>query len=73
VRRASKGGRRERVATQLGKPRLYFGISKPSVDLIVELLHNLSRRGVWCADAKPITRLIARHELSHGLDVGQQF
>src|SRR5262249_19214940 len=51
---AEIGGReREHVATQVGKPRLHLGIGKPSVDLSVELVDDLGRRGLRCADAVP--------------------
>src|SRR5262249_36644828 len=67
------GGReREHGATEIGKPRLDLGISKASVDLLVELLDNLGRRGVWRAEAVPITRLVARQKLTHGRDVRQR-
>src|SRR5215471_10290400 len=43
---AKVGGRqRECVAAQVGKPRLELGIGKASVDLLVELLDDLGRRG----------------------------
>src|SRR5262245_491499 len=61
------GGReRERVATELGKPRLNLWISEASVDLLIELLDDLGRRGVWRADAEPITRLVARTQPRSG-------
>src|SRR5262245_39441128 len=67
---AKVGGReREHVATEVGKPRLDLGVGKASVDLLVELLDDLGRRGLRCADAGPITRLVARYELTHGRDV----
>src|SRR5262245_20712263 len=62
---AKVGGReREHVATQVGKARLDLGIGKTSVDLLVELLDDLGRRGLRCADAVPGARLVSRHELS---------
>ena len=58
---AKVGGRqRECVAAQVGKPRLELGIGKASVDLLVELLDDLGRRGLRCADAVPGARLVAR-------------
>src|SRR5258706_4130655 len=54
-------------------PRLDLGISKASVDLLVELVDYLGRRGVRCADAIPGARLISRHELSEGRNVRQRF
>src|SRR6266550_9494859 len=51
---AKLGGReREHVATQISKPRLDLRISKASVDLLVELVDDLGRRGPRCADAVP--------------------
>src|SRR5262249_18987336 len=47
---AEIGGReRGHVATQGGKPRRPLGIGKPSVDLSVELVDDLCRRGLRCA------------------------
>src|SRR5262249_7768242 len=66
-------GEREHVATEVGKPCLHLGISKASVDLLVELFDDLGRRSLWRAEAEPAARLIARHELTHGRDVRQQF
>src|ERR1700730_7720022 len=65
------GCEREHVATHIGKPRLDLGIGKASVDLLVELVDYLDRRGLRCADAIPGARLVARRELSHGGDVRQ--
>src|SRR6516162_2156751 len=50
-----------------------LGSARPAFDLLVELLDDLGRRGLRCADAEPIARLIARHELTHGRDAGQRF
>src|SRR5262245_46468855 len=53
------GGReRECVAAQVGKPRFELGIDKASVDLLVELLDDLGRSGLRCADAVPAARLV---------------
>jgi hypothetical protein len=49
---AKVGGReREHVATQVGKPRLDLRIGEASVDLSVELVDDLGRRGLRCAAA----------------------
>src|SRR5262249_59183696 len=61
-----------RCASQVGKPRLHLGITESRVDLLVELLDDLGRRSLWCADAEPITRLVVEHELTHGPDVRQR-
>src|SRR5438132_1452826 len=72
--KAAKVGRRHRHwrASQVSEPRLDLMIGESGVDLLVELLDDLGRRGLWCADAGPGARLVARHELSHGRDVGQR-
>src|SRR5215471_2267491 len=66
------GRKRERVATQIGKPRLVLRIGEASVDLLVELVDDLGGRCLRCANAVPAARLIAWQELSHGRDVGQR-
>src|SRR5262245_14576175 len=69
---AEVGGRTwKHSATKVGKPRLDFGIGKGSVDLLVELLDDLGRRGLRRADAEPSARLVARHELAHCRNVRQ--
>src|SRR5262245_58039359 len=68
------GGREgERGATEIGKARLDLGISKGRIDLLVEFLDDLGRRGFWCADAVPEARLISRHELSESRNLWQRF
>src|SRR5262249_1759468 len=64
---AKIGGRaRKHRAAQVGKPRPELGIGKASIDLLVELRDDLCRRILGCAEAIPIARLVARHELPHG-------
>src|SRR5262245_46522166 len=63
---------RKHSATKVGKARLHFDISEARVDLLVELVDDLGRRGLRCADAVPAARLVTRHELSHGRDVRQR-
>jgi hypothetical protein len=64
---AEVGGRTdERCATQIGKPRLDLMIGESGVDLLVESLDDLGRRGLRCADAGPGAGLVARHELADG-------
>src|SRR6516225_9846121 len=49
---AEVGGRTdERCATQIGEPRLDLMIGETGVDLLVDLLDDLGRRGLRCADA----------------------
>src|SRR5262245_13330749 len=51
---------------------LHFGIGESSVDVFVELVHDLDRCGLGRADAEPRARLIVRQELVHGRDVRQR-
>src|SRR5262249_618915 len=69
----SKVGRRadKRCASEVSQPRLDFGIGEARVDLSIELVDDLGRRGLRCADAKPRNCLIARHELAEGWEVRQ--
>src|SRR5258708_14747852 len=70
---AKVGGReRERVATQVGKPRLDLGIGEASVDLLVELVDDLGRRGPRCADGEPTARLRATPQLPDSRNIGQR-
>jgi len=66
------GQEREHVATQVGKARLDLGIGEARIDLLVELLNNLGRRVLGRADAEPLARLIASHELTHGRDAPKE-
>jgi hypothetical protein len=53
----------ERCATQIGEPRHHLMIGESGVDLVIELLDDLGRRGLRCADAGPgafETRAIGR-------------
>jgi hypothetical protein len=53
---AKVGGReREHVATQAGKPCVELAVGEARV--LVELLDDFGRRGLWCADAEPIILL----------------
>src|SRR5262249_40448561 len=66
-------GRRERKlsATFVGEPRPYLEIGERGVDFLVEPIDDLGGRVLGRADAEPGTRLVARHEVAHGRDVGQ--
>src|SRR5262245_50666670 len=69
---AEVGGReREHVATQVGKPRFHIGVGQSHVDLLVELVDDLSRRVLGRTEAKHRARFVARHEIAHGRDVWQ--
>ena len=70
---AEVGGRaRKHRAAQIGKPRLHLGIGERGVDLPVELVDDLGGRVLGRADAEPRARLVARHEIAHGRDLGQR-
>src|SRR5262245_30213184 len=67
------GGReREHLATEIGKPRLDFGISEAGIDLPIELVNNVGGRVLGRADTEPGARLKARYELAHGREVRQR-
>ena len=52
---AEVGGRaRKRRAAEVSKPRFDFGVCEGRADLLVELVNDLSRRGLRCADAVPV-------------------
>src|SRR6516164_5215255 len=68
-----RGRTRKHRAAEVSEPRFYVGIGEASVDLLAELRNDLSRRILGCAEAIPIARLVARHELTHGRDAGQHF
>src|SRR5262249_53708945 len=65
------GREREHVATQVGKARLDLGIGEASADLLVELVDDLGRRGLRCADAVPGACFVARHKFPDSRDIGQ--
>src|SRR5215831_10196190 len=61
---AKVGGRaRNHCTAQIGEPCLKLGIGEARVDLLVELVDDLGRRGLRCADAEPDGRLIPSHEI----------
>src|SRR5438132_1323555 len=49
-----------------------LGSTRCGVYLLVQLVDNLGRRVLRHADAEPVARLIARHEIAHGWYVGQR-
>src|SRR5262249_15537782 len=59
------------VPPRISEPRFHVWIADASVALLVELLDDLGRRGLRCADAIPLARLVARQELTHGRNAGQ--
>src|SRR5262249_12343676 len=62
---------RQRRAAEVSDTGLHLRIVESRVDLLVELVDDLGRRGPWSAEAVPITHLVARQELTHGRDVRQ--
>src|SRR5215472_7043738 len=52
-------------AAEVGKSRLHAGIDESRVDLVVELVDNLGRRALGCANAVPLARLVTRDEIRH--------
>src|SRR5262245_11750398 len=53
-------------APKVGKPRLQLGISKPRIDLAIELINDLGRRVFGRTEANPLARLATRHEIANG-------
>src|SRR5262249_13389606 len=63
---------RQRRAAEVSETGLHLRVVESRVDLLVELVDDLGRRGSWYAEAVPITLLVARQELTHGRDVRQR-
>src|SRR2546421_209011 len=57
-------GARKRRAAEVGKSLLEVRIDESVVDLLVELVDDLSGRVSWCAKAKHGARLITRDEIA---------
>src|SRR5262245_22151714 len=56
-------------APKVGKPRLQLGISEPRIDLAIEFINDLGRRGFGRTEANPLARLETRHEIANGRDI----
>src|SRR5258707_1513074 len=68
------GGRAcKRCGAQICEPRLHFWIGEGGIDLLVEGIDDVRGRAFGHANAIPRTRLIARHEISHGWNIGQRY
>src|SRR5262245_61599459 len=67
-------GRRSRQwrAAEVSETSLHLRVVESRVDLLVEPVDDLGRRGLRYAEAVPITPLVARQELTHGRDVWQR-
>src|SRR5262249_20686156 len=63
---------RQRRSAEVSETGLHLGVVESRVDLFVELVDDLGRRGLRYAEAVPITPLVARQELTHGRDVRQR-
>src|SRR5262249_17552302 len=63
---------RQRRAAEVSETSLHLRVVESRVDLLVELVDDLGRRGLRYAEAVPITPLVARQELTHGRDVRQR-
>jgi hypothetical protein len=55
---------RQRRAAEVGETGLHLRVVESRVDLLVELVDDLGRRGLRCAEAVPNTRLVAREPTS---------
>ena len=63
---------RQRRAAEVSKTGLHLRVVESRVDLLVELVDDLGRRGPRYAEAVPITHLVARQELTYRRDVRQR-
>src|SRR5262249_42377434 len=63
---------RQRRAAEVSETGLHLRVVESRVDLLIELVDDLGRRGLRYAEAVPITPLVARQELTHGRDVRQR-
>src|SRR5262249_15622176 len=69
---AEVGGRaRQHRAAEASEMSLHLRVVEGRVNFLVELVNNLRRCVLGRADAIPLARLVARHELTHGRDVRQ--
>src|SRR5262245_64843589 len=64
------GRARKRRAAELSEMCLHLRIVESRVDLLIELVDDLGRRGLGGADAEPETRFVARHKLTDSRHVG---
>src|SRR5215510_10553116 len=66
------GRARKRRAAELSETGLHLGVVESRVDLLVELLDDLGRRGLRCADAEPTGRLVTRYKFPDTRNIGQR-
>src|SRR5215472_3529969 len=71
----SKLGRRaaEHRRAQIGKPRLYLGVHKNGVHLLVEAADDLGGRILAQAHGEPLARHVVRHGFADRRDIRQRF
>src|SRR5215510_2111647 len=70
---AKIGGRtRKHRTSQIGEARLHGRIGESGIDLLVELVDDLCRRGLWYDDPIPASRLVARQIFAHDRNVRQK-
>src|SRR5262249_9574923 len=71
----SELGRRaaEQRRAQIGKPRLYLGVRKNGVRLLVEAADDLRGRILAQTHGEPLARHVVRHEFADRRDIRQRF
>src|SRR5215472_19257539 len=52
----------QRHAAEVSETGLYLRVVESRVDLLVELVDDLGRRGPRCADAEPTARLVTKYK-----------
>ena len=55
--------------TQFDEPPLQSCVSKPGIDLRIELVNNLRRRALRRNQSEPLTRFVARDQFTDGRNV----
>src|SRR5262249_17276828 len=63
---------RQRRAAEVSETGLHLRIGESRVDLFVELVDDLGRRGPRCAEAGPTARLVSRHKFPDSRNIGQR-
>src|SRR5262245_35756417 len=63
---------RQRRAAEVSETGLHLRVVESRVDLLVELVDELDRRGLRCAEAIPLAGLKARQEFFHSWDARQR-
>src|SRR5262249_29189400 len=63
---------RQRHAAEVSETGLHLRVVESRVDLLVELVDDLGRRGPRCAEAGPTARLVSRHKFPDSRNIGQR-